>query len=170
MEAVILIVADTGPVNYLVQIGCIGVLPQLAERVVLPALVRAELMHRAAPAAVRKWAESLPAWVEVRAAQQRIEAKNLSPADGEAIALARELCASLLLMDDQQARRSAAGLGVPTMGTLGLLEVAGARDLLALPEVLERLRATSCFLTDELVDAALRRDAKRRHGAQRSKK
>ena len=49
----ILVVADTGPVNYLVQTGDIGVLRVLAEKVVLPASVLAELRHPNAPAAVR---------------------------------------------------------------------------------------------------------------------
>jgi predicted nucleic acid-binding protein len=124
---VILIVADTGPVNYLVQIGCIEVLAQLAEKTVLPASVQAELVHRGAPDVVRAWASALPEWVEVRQATQFVEAKDLSPADREAIALAREMDAAVLLMDDRHAWLCAAALGVVTMGTLGLLEVAAAR-------------------------------------------
>ena len=64
-------------------------------------------------------------------------------------------------MDDRQARRCASGLGVATMGTLGLLEAAAARGLISLRPALEKLRATSCFLTDELIENALRRDAAR---------
>ena len=158
----ILIVADTGPVNYLVQIGCIGLLAQLAEKTVLPASVQAELVHRCAPDAVRAWATALPAWVEVREATQLVEAKDISPADREAIALAKELGAAVLLMDDRHARLCAATLGVVTMGTVGLLEVAAVRELVSLPEVLERLRGTSCFLTEDLIENALERDAARR--------
>ena len=158
----ILIVADTGPVNYLVQIGCIEVLAQLAEKTVLPTSVQAELLHRAAPDAVRAWAAALPAWVEVRKAIQLVEAKDISPADREAIALARELGAAVLLMDDRHARRCAAALGVVTMGTVGLLEVAAARELVALPVALEKLRGTSCFLSEDLIENALERDTARR--------
>ena len=67
----ILIAADTGPVNYLIQIGCIGLLARLAERMVLPASVQAEPVHRVAPDEVRAWASALPKWVEVREATQR---------------------------------------------------------------------------------------------------
>lgn len=157
----ILVVADTGPINYLIQIGQIELLAQLVEKTVLPASVQTELLHDAAPVAVRTWAANPPAWVEIRAAKQTIEAKDISDADREAIALARELNASVLLMDDSQARRCAARLGVVTMGTLGLLEVAAARDLISLRLVVEKLRATSCFLSDELIENALRRDAER---------
>ena len=157
----ILIVADAGPVNYLIQTGHVGVLAVLAGRVVLPVSVRAELLHRGAPDAVRAWASALPDWVEVLAARESIEAPDISAADREAIALARELSASLLLMDDQQARRCAAALGVVTIGTAGILEAAAARGLVVLPEALEKLKATSCFLSEEIIGNALRRDAER---------
>lgn len=158
----ILVVADSGPVNYLIQIGEIDVLAALADRVVLPVSVRAELLHRAAPEAVRAWAAALPAWIEVCAARESIAAPDLSEADSEAIALARELAATVLLMDDQQARRHAATLGVVTMGTVGILEAAAVRGLVALPEALAKLQATSCFLSEEIIENALRRDADRR--------
>lgn len=160
----ILIVADTGPINYLIQIGSVHVLEKLAEKTVLPASVVSELMHSAAPEAVRAWARAIPAWVEIRSAKKLIEIPDLSLADREAIALASELRASVLLMDDQQARRSAAKFGVATIGTVGLLEIAAARNLLALPATLEKLRATSCFLPEELIESALRRDAGRSRG------
>jgi predicted nucleic acid-binding protein len=158
----ILIVADTGPVNYFVQIGCIELLAKLADKVVLPAAVLAELRHKKAPEVVRVWAAAPPEWLEVRRALQPITAENLAPADREAISLALELNATVLLMDDQQARRCAAKLSVATIGTVGLLEAAAARDLILLPETMERLRCTSCFLSDEIVERALQRDAQRR--------
>jgi hypothetical protein len=37
-----LVVADTGPINYLILIGHIGILPALFEKVILPAVVRDE--------------------------------------------------------------------------------------------------------------------------------
>ena len=41
----ILVVADTSPIHYLVLIEAIGFLPQLYDRVVLPSAVVAELTH-----------------------------------------------------------------------------------------------------------------------------
>jgi predicted nucleic acid-binding protein len=158
---VILIVADTGPINYLIQIGHIEFLPALVERVVIPSSVQAELLRDGAPPDVRAWALSPPAWAEFRSAGETVELKGISAADAESIALATELGAAFLLMDDSQARRWAARMGVVTMGTLGLLEAAAVRGLISLRPALERLRATSCFLTDELIENALRRDAER---------
>lgn len=157
----ILIVADTGPINYLIQIDCIELLAKLAEKTVLPASVVAELLHPGAPEAVRMWMAAPPSWVEARVPMQSVEEPDLSATDREAIALAAELEASVLLMDDQHARRCATRHGVTTMGTVGLLEVAAARHLIELSATLQKLRETSCFLTDEIVANALQRNAVR---------
>jgi hypothetical protein len=50
-----LIIADTGPINYLVLIGSIDLLPILFENVILPSAVRAELTDPDAPPSVRNW-------------------------------------------------------------------------------------------------------------------
>jgi predicted nucleic acid-binding protein len=56
-----LVIADTGPVNYLIPIGHIDILPALFQKVILPAVVRDELEHQKAPAAVQQWIANLPA-------------------------------------------------------------------------------------------------------------
>lgn len=158
----ILIVADTGPINYLIEIGCVSVLSEMVKTLVLPASVLRELQSEGAPSAVRDWAGNLPAWVEVRNTACLIPPQpELSEADREAISLARELQA-LLLMDDRRARRAALHHTVSTIGTLGILEAAAAKGLISLPEALERLRTTSMFISDELLAQALQRDSKRR--------
>jgi len=48
-------VADTSPLNYLVQIGRESLLPALYKRVVVPSAVLVELSHTSAPPAIRKW-------------------------------------------------------------------------------------------------------------------
>jgi predicted nucleic acid-binding protein len=57
-----IVVADTGPINYLILIGHIDVLPILFERVILPSAVRDELMESKAPTAVRDWIAAPPYW------------------------------------------------------------------------------------------------------------
>ena len=42
----ILVIADTGPIHYLVLVEAIGVLPRLYDRVIIPRAVLAELSHR----------------------------------------------------------------------------------------------------------------------------
>jgi hypothetical protein len=55
------VVADTSPVNYLVLIGEIGILAQLYQRVVIPREVFVELMDEDAPLEVRNGQSRVPA-------------------------------------------------------------------------------------------------------------
>jgi predicted nucleic acid-binding protein len=59
-----LVVADTGPINYLVLIDAIEVLPKLFEQVLVPAAVYGELSHADAPLPVRTFISRLPPWLE----------------------------------------------------------------------------------------------------------
>jgi predicted nucleic acid-binding protein len=60
-----IVVADAGPVQYLVRIGVIDVLAPLYQRVLVPQTVARELQHNNTPAAVRTWIAQPPAWCEV---------------------------------------------------------------------------------------------------------
>jgi predicted nucleic acid-binding protein len=101
-----LIVADTGPINYLVLIGAIDVLPILFEKVILPSAVRAELMDPDAPNSVRSWIADPPVWLEVNETPARQfehgSMEGLDAGEAAAIALASSLRADLLLMDDRK--------------------------------------------------------------------
>ena len=61
-----IVVADASPLNYLIQIGCDGLLKLLFSTVLIPDAVAKELDHPAAPRSVAAWASNLPSWVEVR--------------------------------------------------------------------------------------------------------
>jgi predicted nucleic acid-binding protein len=52
----LLVVADTGPIRYLVEIGYIDLLPQLFDKIFIPSVVCDELRHAGAPGPVRTWA------------------------------------------------------------------------------------------------------------------
>jgi len=160
-----LVVADTGPRNYLIQIGCVCVcvyaLADLVETVVLPSLVVAELAADGAPVEVRAWASALPPWIEERNAVVAIGMDlEISPADREAITLAVELN-SVLLMDDRRALKAAREKGVLTVGTIGILEAVAAKGLVSLPAAFDRLRRTGMFISEELLNQALIRDRRR---------
>ena len=101
-----LVVADTGPLNYLILIDAIELLPGLFEKVFAPAAVRAELLDQDqdAPAIVRAWAAEPPEWLDVRPVSPAINdpaCRALDAGEREALALARMLGAELVLMDDR---------------------------------------------------------------------
>ena len=158
----ILVVADTSPIHYLVLVEAVELLPQLYDRVVLPKAVLTELTHPHAPAPVKAWATALPRWAEVRTAAHVALGGILDPGEAEAIALAQELKADSVLLDESEARAEALRLGLPVSGTVGVLEKAAERELIDLPAVFQRLSRTNFHISPELLNEALRRDTARR--------
>jgi hypothetical protein len=64
--AVIVVVADTSPLNYLIQIHSEHILPTLYTRVFVPAAVVEELDHPRTVSAVRAWLAQVSSWPVVR--------------------------------------------------------------------------------------------------------
>jgi predicted nucleic acid-binding protein len=124
-----LVVADTSPLNYLVLIEQIEILPALFEKVFVPQIVRDELQHSEAPESVRRWIAEPPSWVEIApAGRDSDEPALLHLDDGEraAIQLAIRIGAELLLIDDRDGVNAARRKGFAVTGTLGILDLAAA--------------------------------------------
>jgi predicted nucleic acid-binding protein len=157
-----IVVADTSPLSYLILIEQIEILPDLFGSLVAPGAVMTELSHLRAPETVRRWALAPPIWVEVRSATTRPAISHLGAGECEAIALAKELSADLLLVDDKQARRVAMEQGLSITGTLGVLGEAARRGLLDLPDAINRLRRTDFKIAESVLQIFLENDAARK--------
>jgi|SRR5216684_7060555 len=116
-----IVVADTSPLNYLIQIECDNLLPALYGEVFVPPAVMLELNHPGAPAAVHAWLQKVPAWIEVHAIVSLTDESLafLDPGEREAIQLAQEQRAGLLLIDEHKGRIEARRRGLNITGTLG---------------------------------------------------
>src|ERR1700733_9359835 len=152
-----LVVADTGPLHYLVLTSDIALLPSLFEKVLTPERVRDELAHERAPEAVRAWIAAPPPWLDVRPIEGEPSTDLAALDDGErdAIALALTIRADLLLMDDQDGVAAARRRGFAVTGTLGLLDLAARKGLVDLAAAFTRLKATSFYYRQGLLDALL---------------
>jgi predicted nucleic acid-binding protein len=152
----IVVVADTSPLNYLVQIRCHELLPALYERVFVPTAVISELDHARTPPIVRAWLGQLPKWIEVRQVQSLPDAAiaGLDPGEREAIQLAREEHADLLLMHERAGVNLARRRGFEVTGTLGVLIQAARRGLVDILGALVDLQATDFRATRELFEEA----------------
>ncbi len=148
----ILVVADTSPLNYLVQIYCQELLPALYERIMVPGAVIEELTHSKTPSVVREWLRSGPQWLEVRKIRgpQSPALSGLDAGEAEAIQLAEEEHADLVLIDERKGVRIAQRQGLEVTGTLGVLLQAARRELVNLDSALLQLQSTDFRYTPEL--------------------
>lgn len=145
-----IVVADTSPLNYLLLIGCVDVLPQLYGRVMIPPAVHDELRNTNAPDAVSAWAQDLPEWIEVKTSALITLNVELDAGEHAAISLAAAMKADLVLLDERAGRRAAQDVGLSVTGTLGIVEAAARREHIDLAEVMTRLRRTNFRLAPTL--------------------
>lgn len=157
-----IVVADTSPINYLIWIEQIEVLPKLYGRILTPPAVREELRGALAPPQVRRWIDHPPLWLEVQAPSRAPDAAllqaGLGAGEREAILLAQELGANELIIDELRGRREASRRHLHFTGTLGVLRLAGARGLLDLKTAIAQLRNTNFYIEPNLLDRLLKDD------------
>lgn len=151
-----IVVSDTTPLNYLLLIGALHILPSLYGRIEIPEAVHQELSAPGAPDVVRMWASRLPEWMSVRRVDGINPSGRLHAGEAEAIALAVQRHADLVLLDDWAARTAAKSQGLAISGTVGILAIAADRGLVDLPMTVERLKATSFQASPKLFDALLK--------------
>ena len=118
------VVSNSSAIIALDRIGQFQLLSGLFTQLIVP------------PAVVREVAPiQLPGWVVEQPLAQPVGPHVLRAALGdgesEAIRLAVELKARWIILDDRAARRLAQSLGLPVIGTLGLLLAAKRRGLVA---------------------------------------
>jgi len=132
----VIIISDTSIITNLAAIQYLQLLPQLYDRVTIPEAVYRELTEIDPPVPGTLQVQIAP-WLEVRQVFDRsvierlqIEVK-LDLGESEAIALALELNADLLLIDERRGRAEADRLGVRITGLLGILVEAKRKNLIA---------------------------------------
>ena len=159
-------VSNTTPLRYLIAIEQEHLLGQLFEKVFVPVAVHEELTDARTPRWVRRRIMSPPAWFEVRVIRETETTTfpvTLHRGEREAILLAEALPADVLLIDEQIGRTVAVGRNLPLSGTLGVLERADRMGFLSdFPQVIQRLKASSFFITDALEQQLLERHRTRR--------
>jgi predicted nucleic acid-binding protein len=149
-----IVIADTGPVNYLILIGEIDILPALFQRVLVPPSVCEELKRPRAPDAVRTWIAQPPVWLEIRTPgiSPGADLAHLDAGERDAILLAEELGADQIVIDEIRGRREAKRRQIPYTGTLGVLAAGANQGLLDLRSAVDRLLQTSFYIKQDLLD------------------
>lgn len=150
------VVSNTGPLIALAQIDQFDLLHHLFGKIIIPPFVRAEIQDEISLTAL-----TTANWITVQSVHDVLAAQllreELDPGESEAIILAKELGAALLLLDDRAATRKARALGLRVTGTLGTL-LLGKRSsyLPALKPLLDHLRAHDFRMSANLYAQVLR--------------
>lgn len=131
-----IVISDTSAITNLAAIQYLQLLPQLYSQVTIPEAVYRELADINPPVPGTLEAQTA-SWLEIRQVTDRkiverlqFEAR-LDPGESEAIALALELSADLLLIDERRGRAEADRLGIRITGLLGILIEAKQKKLIA---------------------------------------
>lgn len=151
-----IVLSDTSPLNYLILIGHVEILPAIFGSLIIPEAVADELRHPRAPLAVQGWVAAPPTWCQILPVTRLDPTITLGKGESEAIALAVALHADLLLADDRLARALAEQRGLKVAGTLNVLELAAQRKLLDLREAVQRLELTNFHVSEKVIVAFLR--------------
>ena len=132
-----IVVSDTSPITNLIKIGRLGLLQEVFQRVIIPEKVREELQAWKMLGADITAFENAD-WIETRTATDghlvQSLLTSLDEGEAEAIALAHELKADYLLIDERRGWRLAKSMGVQAIGLIGVL--LNAKSLGVLPEVM----------------------------------
>lgn len=137
-----IIVSDTSPINNLAAINHLHILHQLYGTVLIPEAVYRELTDPNFPVAGATEVQTFD-WIQTRSVSDRTLVKALNNeldiGEAEAIALAVEMQADQVLIDERRGRRVASRLNLRYTGILGILVEAKSKGLIA--EVKPRLDA-----------------------------
>ena len=155
-----IVVADSGPLHYLILLEQIELLHRFYGQVLVPEPVASELSAAGAPAVVREWITTPPSWVDVRPVPSdavSMVTDDLDLGERAAIALAETMHADLLLIDEAAGRAEAKRRHLRVTGTLGVLRSAAEQGLVNVPDLVERLKGTSFYLDETLLNAVFDR-------------
>lgn len=149
-----IVISDTSPVNYLVLIGEIDLLTKLYQTVIVPQSVFEELTAAASPLEVRNWLKKKPDWFLVKQISSSILPTfyGLDAGESEAIQLAQELNADLLIIDEKQGRKIAKEQGLKIIGTIGILASAIEKDLIDAEKTIQKLENTNFHFAEIFKD------------------
>jgi len=153
----VIVISDTSPLTNLAAIGQFGLLRRLYAHVHIAEGVWQELNAGGMGWPGRDEVGAAQ-WIERRSVQNQdlvaaLE-RDLDRGEAETIALALELQADLVLLDERDGRRAAQRLGLQVVGVVGILLDAKAHQAVeAVRPLLDALRETAGFYLDDEVHA-----------------
>jgi predicted nucleic acid-binding protein len=146
-----IIVSDTSVITNLIQIEKLTILKELYTSVIIPTKVYFELTHYENQGTILKKTE----WIIVKPVSNKNRIKELGAfldeGESEAIALAEEIRADALIIDERKGREFAKSMGLNVIGLLGvLLQAKREGILLEIKPILEALDKIGFRISNQL--------------------
>jgi predicted nucleic acid-binding protein len=159
----VIIISNTSPISNLAKVGQLSLMQKIYGKILIPPAVHEELLDERAGGTVITAVQSAT-WLEVRSVQNRQLVDQLrtrvNVGEAEAIALAVEVKATRLLIDERLGRQSAKDLGVKITGVLGILLLAKRQNLItALKPIMDDLIIQSNFRISSQLYASVLNEA-----------
>ncbi len=159
------VVSDSGPLIALAKVGKLCVLRDLFGEVFIPKAVWVEVVERGKEKPGSEEVSSAE-WIEVVEVNDRLGVEILQGeieiGEAEAIVLAKELNADLILLDEKIPRIIAKSLGLSVTGSLAVLFLAWKKGLIEddLDDLLDELKSKGVYFSEDVVKALKERYAK----------
>lgn len=154
-----IVVSDTTILSSLFKIDRLDLLPSAFPKIVIPASVFEELKE------LESFGYDISvianaAWISVQAASDRnmvlALSQSLDMGESEAIALAKEIGADLLLIDEKRGRLKAKEMGIPVIGLIGVVSrLKKIGKIHSVAPLLEELRSVGFWISDSLLRQVL---------------
>ena len=152
------VIANTTPIIALADIGQLELLHKLYGRIILPTAVLNEIKSEPARSIVAEASD----WIKVRPVLNDVQKSffraRLHAGEIEVMILAQEMDADVVILDDNTAKKTAASLGLPVTGTLGILLLAKAQGLISgVSPILRDLEADGFFISPSVKTFVLKK-------------
>jgi len=150
------IISDASPLIVLLKTNKLSILKELFQKIIIPEAVHKEITAKEHEKTIFNKIE----WIETRKIRNTdlttLLEKLIDRGEAEAIVLAKELKATLLI-DDAKARKHAKLLNINIIGTLGLLKIAKNRGLIpSVKKTIDNMLAEGYYIEDKLVQKILK--------------
>ncbi len=152
------VIANNTPIAALWSVSCLKLLEKLYGEVLIPETVCREFL--ATEYEIRQKALTNAPWIKptrLKNPQQVLLYTSLDRGEAEVLALANELAARLVIIDERKARSYAKRLGLPLTGTLGVVLTAKEKGLIsAVKPLINNLVNEGFYVSPELVRKAIK--------------
>jgi len=153
----VIVVSNSGPLIALSKIKHLDILKDFFEEIIIPEAVWIEVVEKGKGRPGAKDIKESP-WIIVNRVENKIGIEALrheiGAGESEAIILAMELNADLVLIDDKIARGIAGSMGLNVAGTLSIIYEAINNKLMneKFEEIIKIMRKNNIWISDELID------------------